>query len=484
MKALSSPYRNIFIAGLLVQVITAWFSVGYFHPDEHYQVLEFCNYKLGFSPLKDLPWEYLAHCRAALQPAIAYCVSSFFLAIGAYNPFMVAFVLRLMVGVLTWYTTLRVVTILLRDFKTERGRQFFVACSFLLWFVPYIGVRFSAEAISADLFFLALTLLYKKEYRGQNMLLTGLLLGFALFFRLQVGFAFIGLAIWLLFILRPAFSQYLLLVAGGVVAIGCSILIDHWFYGQWVLTPLNYFNVNIIQHVAAKFGVDPWWYYFKLFINMGIVPLSVPLLLLFFRGIWFRPWHLFSLVCYTFFVGHILIGHKEMRFLFPASIAFIFLACLGMEQVMKVLPQKGILNVFFRLLVTINMAILLFKMFTPAEELMKYFGFIYSYAQKQNTTIVSFKESPYKLDVIECNFYKPKNLDIEVLKDSASLRTLLQNNKGQAVIYLSRTLQPGPELNGFKTEKIYCEFPDWLLQFNINHWEDRSYIWSVYRIIE
>ena len=26
-------------------------------------------------------------------------------------------------------------------------------------------------------------------------------------------------------------------------------------------------------------------------------------------------------------------------------------------------------------------------------------------------------------------------------------------------------------------------FPDWLLQYNINHWEDRSYIWAVYRIL-
>ncbi len=485
MNEATAPYRKWIYIGLLVQLIAAWFSVGYYHPDEHYQVLEFCNYRLGLSPLADLPWEYAAHCRGALQPCIVLFIAKVLQWMGAYNPFTVALLLRLLMAVLTWYTISRLIKVLLPEFTTEKGRKLFVYASFLLWFVPYIGVRFSAETIAADLFFIAITILLQvKNESGKTLqlLLAGLLLGFALFFRLQIGFAFIGLAIWLLGVQRTRFSHLLLLVVGGTAAIAVSVLVDRWFYGLWVFTPYNYFNVNIIQHVAAKFGVDPWWYYFVLFFNMGIPPLSLVLLALFIWGIIKRPGHVLSLVCITFIVGHFLIGHKEMRFLFPAMSAFIFVASLGLDRFFQHVSQGGIYKWTLRVLIVMNIVLLVFKIFTPAEELMKYYGFIYNYAQRQPTTIVAFNQSPYKLDVIECNFYKPSNLEIKTLQTPQQLQTLLAANTGRTIIYLSRTLKPGAELAGFKTEQLYCEYPGWLLQFNVNNWEDRSYIWAVYKL--
>ncbi len=488
MKSLTqSPYRKWVYIGLLVQVIAAWFSVGYYHPDEHYQVLEFCNYKLGHSPLSDLPWEYSAHCRPALQPFIAFCLSRLLEMMGLFNPFMVAFMLRLFMGIFTWWATLRLVTILLPDFTTERGRKFFVGCSFFLWFIPFIGVRFSSETIAADCFLVALSLLLKsnkdEQRRGlAGLAIAGFLLGLALFLRLQIGFAYLGLACWLLFIAKTPWKNLLVLCFAGIGAIIVGVFVDHWFYGEWLLTPYNYFNVNIIQHVAAKFGTDPWWYYFVMFFNLGIPPLSVVLLPLFFTGLSKKPKHLLSLVAVTFFVGHFLIGHKEMRFLFPASFPFIFIACTGLEQLLLKVGEKPWLKFSLRFLVVFNVAILLFKMVTPAEEVIKYYGFIYNYSQKHDAAIVSFHQSPYKLDVIECNFYKPRNLQISVLETKEQLTELLKQQKNKEIIYLSRTLAPGPELAGFKVEKLYCEFPDWLLKYNVNHWQDRSYIWAVYKV--
>ena len=70
MKALfNSPYKNIFILSLFVYLITAFFSVGYYHPDEHFQLLELCNYKLGNSPASDLAWEF----NERIRPGIAAC---------------------------------------------------------------------------------------------------------------------------------------------------------------------------------------------------------------------------------------------------------------------------------------------------------------------------------------------------------------------------------------------------------------------------
>ena len=194
-----TPYRKIFWLGLLVQVIAAWFSVGYNHSDEHFQVLEFCNYKLGLSPASALPWEFGAQCRAGLQPFIAFCVCRGLQLIGLYNPFRAAFLLRLGMGLLTWVVTCRIVLLMLPQFVTDKGKRAYVWCSFLLWFVPYIGVRFSAESFSGVLFFLAISLLldlngYTSTKRNLRLLFAGLLLGFTLVLRLQMAFAFAGLA--------------------------------------------------------------------------------------------------------------------------------------------------------------------------------------------------------------------------------------------------------------------------------------------------
>ena len=211
--------------GLLVQIIAAWFSVGYNHSDEHFQVLEFCNYKLGLSPAAALPWEFGAQCRPALQPFIAYCVCKLLMLPSMYNPFWAAFLLRLGMGALTWVVTCRIVSLMLPTFATEKGRRVFTWCSFLLWFVPYVGVRFSAENCAGVLFFLAISLLlnvneYASVKRGMRLLFAGLLLGFTLFLRLQMAFAFLGLGLWLILYSKWRISDWLLIIVAGMAAIG------------------------------------------------------------------------------------------------------------------------------------------------------------------------------------------------------------------------------------------------------------------------
>ncbi|PQJ12213.1 hypothetical protein CJD36_000180 [Flavipsychrobacter stenotrophus] len=488
MNTTNKTYRNWFFLGLLVQVIAACFSVGWLHPDEHFQILEFYNYKRGLSPLSDLPWEYGAKCRSALQPFIVYCYSSVLALIGITSPFVLAFLLRLSMGVLTWFTAIRLIKVLSPGFTTEKGARLFAACSLFLWFVPYLGVRFSAETISADFFFLALSLMLQvTNMAGVRKVLSlsaaGLLLGFTLFLRLQMSFAFVGLGIWLLFVAKWPFKDLLILTFFAVMAMGLSVCIDHWYYNEWIFALYNYFDVNIIQNVAAKFGVFPWYYYFPQFIEKGIAPIALVLLFLFFKGIWKRPVDLFSLVCITFLFGHFFIGHKELRFLFPASFAFIYVACRGFDDLLPgIVASKGYKFVF-KLLVVVNIGVLVFKIFTPSKELVKYYSFIYSYAQHTPTQIVAFEKSPYKEDKAECNFYKPLpgTMDIAVLQDTSGLKDVLNASNKKAVIYLGTSVHPPKELDGYRTELIYCQLPAWVLKYNFNHWQDRSFIWAVFR---
>jgi phosphatidylinositol glycan class B len=480
-------YKKWFLWGLVVQLVAAWFSVGYNHYDEHFQVLEFCNYKLGLSPASALPWEFATQCRSALQPFIAYCFCKALDAFGLYNPFHVAFLLRLMMGILTWLVTCKVVKLMLPQFASDKGQRVYVWCSFLLWFVAYCGVRFSAENVAGLLFFLALSIMQQLPAQAagkQNtsLIAIGLLLGFVFAFRIQMSFAFIGLGLWLLLHGKWPLKNWLIAGFAGLFAVGLSVIVDYWFYGAWVFTPFNYFNVNILHHAAARFGVYPWWYYFTLFINYGVPPVSIVMLPLFFIGIWKHPRHLFSWICIAFIAGHSLIGHKEMRFLLPMSIPFIFLSCQGLEWLLEKYPGKKVFRWAIPTIGIMNLLILTVKILIPSHESVAYYKFIYDYAQKQPMTLICIDESPYYLVELNSNFYKPKNINVAVIHTQEEIAPVLNNAKGQAVIFLNPTMDPVPMIANYKKERLYCLLPDWVRLFNFNDWQSRSFIWTIYKL--
>ena len=482
-----SPYRKWFLYGLLVFVITAWFSVGYHHPDEHFQVLEFANYKLGFSPASNLPWEFFAQCRSALQPFIVYCLVNLLEMIGFNNPFIVAFILRLSMGVLTWWLNCRLVILFLPTLRTEKSKSIFIGCSFFLWFVPYISVRFSAENLAGLLFFLAVSMIIKiDEYAFQNktirLILVGLLLGFSIYLRLQMAFALIGLGIWILFLQKSNWKNLISIFIGGSLAILLSIYVDYWFYGNWVFTPFNYFKVNIIDHKAKEFGVSAWWYYFPMFLETAVLPIAIGLLLSFLLGIWKKPTHIYSLICATFLIGHFFIGHKEIRFLFPIIYGFIFLVCVGIDKLLQEGTHKKIVSWAFSVLAGINLVLLVFRIFAPAQEAMKYYDFFYNYSQNQETTLITFERSPYYLVGLEANFYKNKKMDIQIIQNTDQLSSILKNGYGKSHLFYTPGLTADIKFASFKMRTIYCILPGWILHFDVNHWQERANIGVVYQI--
>jgi phosphatidylinositol glycan class B len=67
IKTVKNPAFIIFV----IYLITAIFSSGYHHPDEHFQLIEFAGLEGGWNTSADLPWEYDAQIRPALQPMLA-----------------------------------------------------------------------------------------------------------------------------------------------------------------------------------------------------------------------------------------------------------------------------------------------------------------------------------------------------------------------------------------------------------------------------
>lgn len=75
LKTKPSFHTIIFLIALSVYSITAFNSHGFYHADEHYQLIEFAGLKLGTNLPADLCWEFKAQIRSALQ--IAICAGVF-----------------------------------------------------------------------------------------------------------------------------------------------------------------------------------------------------------------------------------------------------------------------------------------------------------------------------------------------------------------------------------------------------------------------
>lgn len=478
-----SPYKNIFIAGLFIFLITAFFSVGYFHADEHFQILEFCNYKLGKSPVSDLPWEFQAKIRPALLPALGYSIIKILNSINIDNPFTYSLIFRIITALLSWFITCKICLLVIKDFSPDKGKFYFIFLSLFLWFIPFTSVRFSSENYSSITFLSAIYFIIRFSDNDSiknifQLVYAGLLLGFSFFFRFQIGFAIIGLGLWILVIQKIEWRYLFILLISGFCAIAFCIYLDFWFYGKFELTPINYFFTNIIENKAADYGTHPWWFYFNLFIMKAIPPISIILLVLFCVGLYKKSTNIFTWCIVPFLIGHFAVGHKEIRFLLPMLFCFIYLAATGINYFM-IRKFKKIEHFIFVIAVGLNVVLLIFMMITPAQEAINCYKFLYQYAPKKEMVLLCKEKNVYELLNLEVNFYKSPTIKCIVLKDDLEISNYLEKYKPDSILLLERKFTSDNQYEGYDNKTIYCPFPKWIIHVNINNWVSRARIWKI-----
>lgn len=479
-----SSYKNIFILSLLVYLITSFFSEGYYHPDEHFQILEFCNYKLGKSPGSDLPWEFHERIRPSLQPVLALVMVKVFNAVSIYNPFTYALIFRMLTAFFSWFVVCKLCIFLIRDFSTDIGKKLFLFLNFFLWFIPSISVRFSSENYSALTFLSAVYLIlqYGEDVsNGKFVKLSsaGLLLGFSFFFRFQIAFSILGLGLWLVLIKKIHKPDLLILIVSAVCSISFCVYLDYWFYGEFELTPINYFVANIVENKAANWATYPWWYYFNLFILQAIFPISLLLLGAFFVGLYRKTISVFAWCLIPFLIAHFAVGHKEMRFMFPMVFSFLYLTAMGIDYFISTRKYEKAVRFLFVFSVIVNMPLLLVKMVIPCQEAISYYRFLYDFSSQREMVLLCTERDAYEMVGLKANFYKSPNVRCVVFKNDQELSNYLNENKPDSVFVFQRELSAGNKFAGYKNETIYNLLPKWIIHFNINNWQSRANMWNI-----
>jgi len=294
----------------LGHLIASYFSFGYNHPDEHYQILEFAAHFTGLNPdSSSLPWEYQAQIRPWLQPFLHAIPMKALSILGLYQPFDLAAFFRVFYSALNLASLWAIWTSFKKKFNLD-PRWFLLIGT--LWFFPYLHVRNSSENLSC----IFLTFAFAAFMSEKGLLRVGILFGLAFLARYQVALGLLGLGIGLVIRDRRITFPRLKLLRGFTLVVGFGALLDRIGYGNWVLTPYRYFKVNLIDGVAARFNPYPWYQYFIWIVQLNPV-VSLPLFFGVFLYAKKQKMDPLSWFVISFFGLHLFITNKEYRFLFP-----------------------------------------------------------------------------------------------------------------------------------------------------------------------
>ncbi len=349
--------RIVFIIAIIWYSLTAYFSTGYYHGDEHYQIIEFAGIKTGtYTPI-ELAWEFKSQIRPAIQPTICYLIFNVCDYISITDPYNKAFILRLLTALFA-VVTIYFFTNSCRNMISIRNWKPFLVVSYFLWFLPFINVRFSSETWSGIALLASLAFIIKDNKNYWTFLISGSLLGLSFLFRYQIAAAAFGLILWLIVIKKESFSNIFLVLLSGLVIIIAGTFIDSWFYENAVFAPWNYLKVNLIDGRSAEFGTSPWYYYFYYVFRFSFFPVGIVIISSFLFLLFKRPKSIFIWTILPFIVIHSIIAHKELRFLFPIINlvpVIIFLAIQEIEWNKLNRKWSKLINVLVLVILLINL---------------------------------------------------------------------------------------------------------------------------------
>lgn len=478
------PTSTYYLVPLAIQLIVAWQSHGFFHPDEQYYTLHFALYKMGQLNTNSLSWEFAKEIRPWSLPYLYYLLFSFFKFIGVTNPFTLMGLIRILTALFSWYTLRKFAYALKNQFQHQKYFRCFLFLLLSFWGTLFMGPRTSSDNICSSLFLLGLIpflnygLLNKNSLTQKmpslSLFASGLLMGASFIVRFQVGFLIFFFTLWAFFFKKVSLKSLSFIFLPAIFfMIGLGFLLDSAGYEHWTFTPYNYFYFNIIKKVLSSFGVSPWWHYFKMAV-LDLIPLwGIPLLLSSLYFIYKFPKHLFSILLVTFFFIHSCFGHKELRFIYPLLplSLFTFIIVLQMN-----FPEM-IFKKLFKFLLLVNFGAILFIIIRPAYSPMLFYKNLWSMEASQENVTTTIYMLPGKNETfpkLDLKFYlKPTIHFVKTQKINTE-------SSKETLYYFSQKYQHLKELRqNPQCQVLYSTYPEWLLKFNFFGWVERSNIWSL-----
>lgn len=486
--------QKIIISAGLFFLLASIFTDGFYHEDEHFQLLEYANFKLGNVPENDLPWEYDEKMRPAFQVFIAYKFIKTLFSLGIHDPFIIVSLLRFFTAIFSLIVLLQFFTLFKNELK-EKFHPWLLGLLLLTWYVPFLSVRFSSETYSMLFFILGLNQYKKNKESTLRLFFVGIFLGLSFITRYQIGFMISGFGLWLLFIDKINIKKIILTIAGFTIIFCVGTTIDYWFYGKLVIAPYYYFYQNLVENKAANFGTSPIWDYaikLPLFVFPFFGAIILPAMIYFFYK---KRENSFTWILIPFIFIHHMIGHKEMRFLFPVFPFLPFLILYLIQEVKWFAKIKFLKYPFIGL----NFLFLLIMTLKPAYDNIGVFRYIYRHVPSDK--VYFFKEEhpfrmylpevadqPYRKGIdLSIRFYSQSDFYPHGIVDPTTISSISFENEAYFVVrtksYDNRWKQFFNQY-GLSSKVVYTTYHSYFKWANIGNWMDIKDIgaWSIIEV--
>jgi len=434
------------VAGLVVQIVSAINAIGYWHPDQQHSIIEFATYKLGITPPELMAREFPEQVRQTLQ---VYVFLVFYELMGWLHlddAYTAHTILRVLVSLLNF---MLFNYIILRTFGDARKitRYTVLLLANFSWAFPYVRTQFSSESLGGFTYFLAIVLyleLGRRTMSTWRASLVGLVLSLAFFFRFQMGFAMIGLGLWLMFLEKTPVRLLAAMTAGFLAGTAFNVFLDSLYYGHFIFTPYKYWDINITQGRATGKPNSVWNYVGVLSLLLTFPPLSFVLLFFLGRGLYEKLRDPYSLSVIFFLAVHAVVPHKEPRFLFPVLGVLPVILGYGFGDYLERLPipirrknfNLGIQAAFF-LTLPLNVVLLVLSLFIPVAQHIAFTKILNDYFDEEvPVTLVFYQRTPYETPTARsvATYYlhsKKPNIRMEtILERSAFVKRLKHHGPG------------------------------------------------------
>lgn len=395
----------------LLYVLAAIYSTGFYHWDEHFQILEFLSYFKGNVSGELLPWEFSHQMRSWVQPLFYYLLQWPLSFLKIENPFYHVLLFKLVTGFLSLIALKSVFDWTKKEFSENDQKVYqYIAC--FLWFLPMLHTRHSSEAFAGGLFAVATVIFFHQTNRFK-IFFSGFLFTVAIYARFQMGVPILSLVLWVLFLGQDKVKRLLLLFLGFVVAFSLCTAIDSLAYGELVFTPWNYFYENIVLDQASRFGRSPWFDYLKQVFNRSFMPIGLMIIISVFYFWRKNLKHPLTWMTLSFVLIHQLVSHKELRFLFPLTffVPYFLTYCYSnFSQLVANYKKIG------HTLVTLNFLLLIVYTVKPLHPSYNLYRYLYQHEIKS----VYFQKAhhPFRLADLPTSYFKRPYLETKSLEET------------------------------------------------------------------
>lgn len=331
------PLTCIILAGLFFRLIAVIFSKGFGMIDDHFLIIEEAQSwvdRVNVSNwLPQLSKNAVPPGFSYFYTGLNYLLLSLLEKIHIYDPQAKMYIVRLLhalYSLLTIYFGYRITEKLTnRTYAKQAG-----ILLALFWIWPFLCVRNLIEVVCIPMLLWATWLVVKKEKGSFGYyVLAGILLGIAFNIRFQTLFFSGGFILALLFKKKfwPA-------VATGLGLLLCAAIfqggIDYYIWHEPFVEIKGYILYNL-KYATAYINL-PWYNYMLFFAGILIPPVSVFLLVGFFRS--YRKYVLLFLPSFLFLLFHSYFPNKQERFILPIIPFIMMLGIIGWNEL---IVQKG-----------------------------------------------------------------------------------------------------------------------------------------------